>query len=179
MKKNIICETCGRERTVDWRENRQTRFCSRKCIRNETQFKKGDRVRLGKKPARTAWDNPNSMVSRFKPGHTFGFTKGFTPWNKGLEYGVTERFRAKIMNLQLYRNWKRDIKERDGQCVKCDSEENLEADHYPKMFSEIIREFKIKTAEEARHCEELWNLDNGRTLCRDCHKQTDTYGKNI
>lgn len=25
-------------------------------------------------------------------------------------------------------------------------------------------------------CEELWDLNNGRTLCIDCHKKTETWG---
>ena len=30
--------------------------------------------------------------------------------------------------------------------------------------------------EEALECTELWDLENGRTLCVPCHKLTDTYG---
>lgn len=25
----------------------------------------------------------------------------------------------------------------------------------------------------------LWNINNGQTLCEDCHKKTDTYGKKV
>jgi len=32
------------------------------------------------------------------------------------------------------------------------------------------------SVEEAKDCSELWDTDNGRTLCHPCHKLTDTYG---
>lgn len=28
---------------------------------------------------------------------------------------------------------------------------------------------KRKTLEDAENCEELWNINNGRTLCKSCH----------
>jgi len=35
----------------------------------------------------------------------------------------------------------------------------------------------ILSKEEALSCDELWNINNGRTLCIGCHKKTDTYGR--
>jgi len=35
----------------------------------------------------------------------------------------------------------------------------------------------INSLEEALNCEELWNVNNGRTLCRKCHNKTKTYGR--
>jgi hypothetical protein len=45
----------------------------------------------------------------------------------------------------------------------------LNADHYPILFSEIIRNNNIKNMQKARECEILWDINNGRTLCRECH----------
>ena len=36
----------------------------------------------------------------------------------------------------------------------------------------IFEEYKIKSLEEALNCEEFWNINNGRTLCRKCHNLT-------
>lgn len=79
-----------------------------------------------------------------------------------------------------YRQWRSDVFTRDGYaCVICGRKQEvsgrLEADHYPKSFADILSEYRIKTAEEALKCEELWNINNGRTLCQDCHKETDNY----
>ena len=108
------------------------------------------------------------------------FKKGMIPWNKGLFYGVGERFRGRIMDLTIYRNWRLEIKKRDeNRCKECHSEVKFEVDHYPKTFAQIILENNIKTILEAKECVELWQIDNGRTLCNLCHKKTETYGKKL
>jgi hypothetical protein len=55
----------------------------------------------------------------------------------------------------------------------------LNADHI-KNFSLIIKEYNIKTLEEALKCDALWDLNNLRTLCEPCHKETKHYcGKGL
>lgn len=96
---------------------------------------------------------------------------GFTPINK------------LIRTHSKYRQWRSDIFERDNYtCVWCGARNGngvfieLNADHI-KPFSVIIRENMIKKIEDALLCEELWNMNNGRTLCRKCHLTTDTIGR--
>ena len=36
----------------------------------------------------------------------------------------------------------------------------------------------IENKEQARNCDALWDMENGRTLCISCHRKTDTYGGN-
>jgi len=79
-----------------------------------------------------------------------------------------------VRNSFKYRQWRSDIFTRDNYtCVNCNLRGvYLEADHYPKRFSVIFREYKIKTFNEAMDCDELWNINNGRTLCKKCHNKT-------
>ncbi len=73
------------------------------------------------------------------------------------------------------KEWKKKIMKRDGyKCVACDTAKNLEIDHIEPL-SYLIKKNNIKILEEAFACEELWNIDNGRVLCRKCHAETDTY----
>jgi len=64
-----------------------------------------------------------------------------------------------------YNAWHKNVFDRDGnKCVICGSTEKLEAHHIKEvcMFPELI-----------------YNIDNGLTLCRECHKKTDNYGINF
>ena len=81
-----------------------------------------------------------------------------------------------IRNCYKYRQWRSDIFTRDDfTCQTCGKRGcYLEADHYPKKFSDILEEYKIKNLEQALACEELWNINNGRTLCKKCHNLTKT-----
>jgi hypothetical protein len=70
------------------------------------------------------------------------------------------------------RQWRSDIFARDDfTCVLCGERGGeINADHYPVLFSEIFQNNKITSLEEALICEEFWNINNGRTLCVPCHK---------
>ncbi len=60
------------------------------------------------------------------------------------------------------REWRDAVFLRDGyKCVICGLGGRLQADHILAVCS---------------HPEKRHDLDNGRTLCVDCHKQTPTYG---
>jgi len=118
---------------------------------------------------------------------------GCTPWNKGREWkekrgknnpnwmGGTSTLSRQIMNLWEYRQWRSDVFTRDDfTCQECGSSKSgtLQA-HHLKAKCEIIKEHNIKTAEDAKKCEELWNINNGVTLCKGCHKKTDSYPKTL
>jgi len=84
-----------------------------------------------------------------------------------------------VMRLRMslkYRQWRCDVFQRDDYvCQKCEKiGGKLNADHI-KPFSHIIKDNNIKSFEEGMMCEELWNINNGRTLCLECHIKTDTF----
>lgn len=89
----------------------------------------------------------------------------------------------RIITLQIremyeYREWRSDIYTRDGFTCQlcCVKGQTLNADHYPKTLASIIHEYSITNKDEARECSELWNINNGRTLCVPCHRETPTWG---
>lgn len=126
--------------------------------------------------------------NKFAVGHKpkNGFLKGNIPHNLG-KFGRESTtwkeikrnpLRLAIRQLHQYRQWRSSIFKRDNySCVLCKKGKEvsgkLEADHYPISFATIIQ--NLKTVEEAISCNELWDINNGRTLCKECHKSTDNY----
>lgn len=99
--------------------------------------------------------------------------------------GGKTKLSQQIRNSAEYSFWRISIFKRDFfTCQHCGVRNKkgekyiFDADHiYP--FSKILDDFNIKSIEEAISCEKLWDIENGRTLCRICHKETDTWGVNI
>ena len=96
--------------------------------------------------------------------HPWNFKNYITPLNKLIYHSLK------------YRQWRSDIFERDNYtCQKCGVKNGngktvyLEA-HHIKRFSKIMKENKIKSIEQAMSCEELWNINNGLALCKNCHR---------
>ncbi len=73
------------------------------------------------------------------------------------------------------RQWISDIFTRDDfTCQDCNIRGGILNAHHIKRFAIIVKENGINTLEEALLCEELWNLNNGKTLCKKCHKKIPT-----
>lgn len=83
-------------------------------------------------------------------------------WWKG---GVTPINEAIRKSLE-YRLWRKAVFARDSYtCIWCGKKDkSIQADH--------IKPFAL-------YPELRFAIDNGRTLCHECHKTTDTYGKNV
>jgi len=95
-------------------------------------------------------------------------------WWKGGVTGLGTTIRSSFK----YRQWISDIFTRDDFiCQGCFSRGGKLHAHHIKAFSLILKENKIKSLKDALSCEELWNINNGRTLCFQCHKKTDNYLK--
>ena len=85
--------------------------------------------------------------------------------------GIT-LLREEIRNCFKYRQWRSDIFTRDNfTCQKCGKRGVYLEAHHIKSFDRIIEEYQIRILEQALNCEELWNINNGTTLCMDCHNR--------
>lgn len=86
--------------------------------------------------------------------------------------GGISRLNKSIRTMTENRKWMEAVKKRDGACLFCGSQEELEADHITPLV-ELLKTHKITNRTEARACAELWDITNGRTLCRKCHTDKD------
>ena len=95
------------------------------------------------------------------------------------DYLHTTPIKHSVRHSDKYKQWRQNIFERDNYtCQQCGQRGgNIVADHI-EAFSLLWISNNIETFNEALLCNELWNLDNGRTLCNKCHEMTDNYGGN-
>ena len=80
--------------------------------------------------------------------------------------GGKSNYRQAISNSPEYKRWRTSVYQRDNYtCVFCKRKGvRLNADHIkPFLYFPDLR----------------LSIDNGRTLCVECHRKTDTYGRNI
>jgi len=83
--------------------------------------------------------------------------------------GITSLY-LKIRHNFKIRQWRDDCFTRDDfTCQKCNIRGGKLTCHHIKYFSKIISDNNIRTLEEALDCDELWNINNGITLCNKCH----------
>lgn len=83
--------------------------------------------------------------------------------------GFRTKLRERIRVSRKYLEWRSAIFKRDNyHCQNCGKNGRLEA-HHIIPYSKIIKEFKIKTIEQAIKCKELWDIGNGITYCKECH----------
>lgn len=176
----LICSSIIK--SINWKK---AKFCSRKC--------RGIDRRKFKQPEET-----KKKISESLRGHPFN--GGTTGWfkkgqNKGrkLSEETKEKIRQanrgkphlskrgekchlwkggitpinqKIRTSLEYKLWRESVFKRDNwTCIWCGVRGgNLQADHIKPFSSFPDLRFAI---------------DNGRTLCRECHRKTDTYGWKI
>lgn len=182
------CKTCHKVFTIQMYRSATAFFCSLIC-----KYKDKDiRDRIGAKNKVNMKGKRNSIGTEFKRGGVSYnkdkkcpwarnnpqiFAKSSKPWNTGkkrpemsgskhpLWKGGITPINQQIRTSLEYKLWRKSVFERDKYaCVWCGDNKggNLEADH--------IKPF-------AYFPELRFAIDNGRTLCKNCHKQTNTWGE--
>ena len=139
----------------------------------KTEFKKGGHPPLVSKESRK---RAGVKISKALTGRKCPWVippphyTGKKHWN--WKDGITPLF-SQIRNCLKYRLWRSDVFTKDDfTCQECDERGGyLQAHHYPKAFAKILDEYNIKNLKEAINCEELWDVNNGKTLCRKCHRK--------
>ena len=77
-----------------------------------------------------------------------------------------------------YRNWRQEIYERDDwTCQKCKVRGIKLEPHHKKSLSSILIKNNIKTLKESLRCKKIWDIENGISLCKKCHSETDNFRK--
>jgi len=101
--------------------------------------------------------------------------KGENHWN--WQGGITS-LQRRIRNSFEYRLWRSDVFTRDNfTCQECGRKPSNIRAHHITTFSDIVLFNDIRTFEQAKECEELWNINNGITFCEKCHLKKRNIGR--
>jgi 5-methylcytosine-specific restriction endonuclease McrA len=147
-----ICSVCLKVfKVFPYRE--KARFCSFRCR---------SKVIMPPRPDRTGaipWNKglikdvePRLAIMGFQLGErNFNWRGGVTPRNK------------KIRSSYKWRKWRKAVFERDNfTCQDCKVRGGYLEPHHIKCFAHFPKL--------------IFNVNNGVTLCKDCHKKTKNYG---
>jgi len=128
---------------------------------NRTGYKHKDESKLKVSKANARWcaENPDKVRARGEK------TRGLNHYNWK---GGSSRLNTTIRRMTEHRKWMDAIVWRDGKCMVCGAQVDLEA-HHKTPLAEIVAMYQIKTQQQARECAALWDIENGITLCQECH----------
>jgi hypothetical protein len=87
--------------------------------------------------------------------------------------GITP-LRRMIWKSDAYDSWRRSIFIRDNRtCQGCGTRKGeLQVHHTPYEFANILKDFDIRSLEDALGCKILWDKKNGKVMCVRCHRRT-------
>lgn len=180
----------------EWNDKRK--FCSHRCF---TDNRIGTRLpkEWVENLTKSSWNRGKSLTKEHK--RKIGeANKGNTSWVKGkthseetkekIRQALTGRKRPEftgekhpnwkgdtplktlIRRSIEMRDWRESVFERDNYtCQECGERGgDLNADHITE-FSILVEKNNITSVEEALNCDELWSIENGQTLCENCHQE--------
>lgn len=134
----------------------------KKVSENNAKYWKGRKIT-------TAMRQAISKAQRGRDGSLSPMWRGgITPLNR------------RIRHLIPYIEWRIKVFKRDDYtCQNCKVRGGkLHVDHI-KPFALILYQNNISNIQQAIDCNALWNIRNGRTLCIECHRKTDTYKQHL
>jgi 5-methylcytosine-specific restriction endonuclease McrA len=77
----------------------------------------------------------------------------------------------KIRTNSNYIDWRNRVFIRDNYtCTECNKRGGFIEAHHIYTFANILDDYQITSIQDALKCDLLWDIKNGKTLCKGCHK---------
>jgi 5-methylcytosine-specific restriction endonuclease McrA len=165
-KKQSQCIICGTSFFYyPSTKNSTGEYCSRNCMH------KSPKRRAAVARALTGKKLSPSHIKSLHDSHVGKFLGPNSPTWKG---GVA-KMNCHIRGSFEYDRWRTRIFERDlYTCRDCGVVGKNIIVHHIMRYATIIAKYKITNYAEAVKCNQLWDIDNGLTLCKPCHKKLHT-----
>lgn len=164
-----VCPNCSVSFEV-CKQNPLTKYCCHQCFVDHVlkgKPKSDEHKRKIKENHAKYW------LGKHNPLSSGLARKYLTPFNKGENHpnwkgGITPLLQ-RLRFTKEYKEWRSAVFERDNYtCLECGNKGGiLNADHI-ETFAKLVYENDL---------ERLKDINNGRTLCVDCHRKVDTYAR--
>jgi hypothetical protein len=158
-KHEYIC-SCGNIKYINKYkvDSGHTRSCG--CLSKEVQIQR-------------AKNRKYTPMSEYRKKEISEFFKKRTGSLNPAWKGGKTKLQQALRSCSKYKEWRNNIFKRDDwTCQICQKRGTYLESHHIKPFITIIRENYIKSFEEAMLCDLLWDINNGKTLCLNCHNKT-------
>lgn len=165
-----VCPNCKLTFKVQ-KNNPGTKYCCHNCS-TEHMFK-GKRLTEEHKNKISLHNARYWSGRKMSPEHIKKMTTGLKKYQSGENHwnwkgGITSRLKTWRYKSE-YSKWRKAVFERDNYtCQMCKQRGGkLNVDHiipWAKIINEKLDDI-------------IWKIDNGRTLCVECHRKTDSYAK--
>jgi hypothetical protein len=154
-------------------------FCKKISLRTKgkKQSKETIEKRVLKLKGKKRTQEFKDLISKLKKGKPQYWQRGENHYNwKGGKVSLNRQ----IWHSLMYFDWRSKIFIRDNwTCQTCGKRGcHLEA-HHIITVNNLIKKYNLKTIEDVERCADFWIIDNGVTLCKDCHNLTKGYPKQI
>ena len=150
---------------------KDNKYCSKKCY-NKSQIK---RVKIVCEVCGRIKYLPYCCSTRkFCSNKCKGIAK---TGQKNLNWkGGLTLLNHRIRDLRENKIWRISVFKRDNYtCAICGKIGGYIEAHHIISFNDIMLDNNITSIEDARLCIELWDINNGVTVCTDCHTDIDEY----
>lgn len=150
------------------------KYCSRECC---SKHKKRNRVKAACSVCGKSFDMEYAKGTerlKSKSGKIFCSRECYYKYNRGknvYNYNPDRALWKRIRTLSEFIEWRNVVFKRDNYaCRFCETTGQMNV-HHIKHFADIIKEYDIKTMDDALNCNALWDVNNGITLCVKCHAE--------
>jgi len=165
----IKCKQCNKEFKITPCEFQSNiKYCSKKCYSKAQKIGEYKKCKICNKKFWAIPSEKRKYCSTYCY-HKNNKGKNNPNWKDNKATGIVEQIRSCLE----YKAWRLSVFERDNficQMPECDKIERILNTHHITIFSQILQDNNIKTIEQALECKELWDINNGITLCRKCHQ---------